>query len=94
MISSICDVSPTLDSYAKKMTTIKRRVTVMHNILQNVQVSCSHPDNRILFRVFFPNFLRCKRVNNLARETALAVVVADGKSVVSSACVMERRHFC
>ena len=37
-MSKICDVSPTLEMYAKKMATIKRRVTVMHNILQNVQV--------------------------------------------------------
>ncbi|XP_055335567.1 SNARE-associated protein Snapin-like [Paramacrobiotus metropolitanus] len=36
-LSSLCEVSPMLELYAKKMTTIKRRITVMHNILQNVQ---------------------------------------------------------
>ncbi|OWA52966.1 hypothetical protein BV898_17404 [Hypsibius exemplaris] len=36
-VSTVCEVNPTLEMYAKKMATIKRRVTVMHNILQNVQ---------------------------------------------------------
>ncbi|GAU97687.1 hypothetical protein RvY_08940 [Ramazzottius varieornatus] len=36
-VSDICEISPTLELYAKKIATIKRRAAVMYNILQNVQ---------------------------------------------------------